>query len=131
MGRSGHHPALGRVLAFKYALTGIRHAAGEPNFRIQLGAGIGALILGVLLHVSSGDWLALILVSLAVLLMEMINTAIEALTDLASSEYTREAAIAKDVAAGAVLLASVGAVVVGVYIFLPPLLHLAGIKALH
>lgn len=117
-----------RGRSFRYAFAGIRHALGEPNFRVQLGAAVAALILAALLHVRPGEWLALILVSLAVLLMEMLNTVVEVLVDLASPEYHPHAKVAKDVAAGAVLVAALGSVIVGAYVFIPRLIHLAGFR---
>lgn len=108
-----------RIRSFRYALAGIRYVLAEPNFRIQLGAAAGALLLAALFRVRPADWLALILVSLAVLLMEMLNTVIEAVIDIASPEYHPLARVAKDVAAGAVLVAAIASVVVGVYIFVP------------
>lgn len=115
-----------RIQSFRYAFAGIRYTLGQPNFRIQLALALLALIAAALLRVSPGEWLAVILVSLAVLLMEMVNTAIEAAVDLASPEYHPAARVAKDVAAGAVATASLAAVIVAVYIFVPRLLRVLG-----
>lgn len=116
----------GRAKSFGHAFAGVRHVLGQPNFRIQLALGALALALAGLLRVSPGEWLALILVSLAVLLMEMLNTVIEAVVDLASPDYHPLAKVAKDVAAGAVLIAALASLVVGAYIFVPRLLDLIG-----
>lgn len=115
-----------RVRSFRYALAGIRHAFDGPNFRIQLCAGILVLIAGALLRVTAAQWLVLLLTSLAVLITEMLNTAIEAAVDVASPTFHPQARIAKDVAAGAVLTAATASVVVGLYIFVPRILHLVG-----
>jgi diacylglycerol kinase len=56
--------------------------------------------------------------------MEMLNTVIEAVVDLASPEYHPLAQRAKDLAAGAVLMAAFASVIVGVYVFVPRLIHL-------
>jgi diacylglycerol kinase len=121
-GKYGHGAAVaGRLRSFRYAFAGLRYALGEPNFRIQLALFAIALIAGGLFHIKPGEWLAIVLVSLAVLLMEMLNTVIEALVDLAAPEYHPLAKTAKDVAAGAVLLAAIAAIIVGAYIFLPRL----------
>lgn len=114
----------GRFRAFRYAFAGIKYAFGQPNFRIQLSLGVIALVLAALFRLPRTDWLALILVSLAVLTLEMLNTVIEAVVDLASPEYQPLAKTAKDVAAGAVLLGAIASVIVGVFIFVPPLWHL-------
>jgi diacylglycerol kinase len=115
-----------RARSFGYAFAGLRYALGQPNFRIQILIGVAALILAAVIRVQSAEWLALILVSVAVLLMEMLNTAIEALVDLASPDYHPLARTVKDVTAGAVLLAALAAVIVGVYVFGPRLIHLVG-----
>lgn len=83
-----------------------------------------ALAVAAALRVSPGEWLAIILVSLAVLTMEMLNTVVEAVVDLASPELHPLARVAKDVAAGAVLLSALASVVVGVYVFVPHLVRL-------
>lgn len=115
---------VGRFRAFRYAFAGIKYALGQPNFRIQLALGILALILAALFRLPLTDWLALILVSLAVLTLEMLNTVIEAVVDLVSPEYHPLAKTAKDVAAGAVLLGAIASVIVGAFIFVPQLWHL-------
>jgi diacylglycerol kinase len=105
-------------------VAGVRYVLDEPNFRIQLAIAVAVLIAGAFFHLHPGEWLALILVSLAVLLMEMLNTVIEAVVDLAAPTHHPLAKVAKDVAAGAVLVASLASVMVGVYIFVPRLLRL-------
>ena len=63
----------------------------------------------------------LVLAIFGVIVTEMVNTAIEELVNILSPEHRIEAALAKNVAAGAVLLAALGAVVIGVIVFLPQL----------
>lgn len=116
----------GRFRAFRYAFAGIRYAFGQPNFRIQLSLGIIALILAALFRLPLSEWLALILVSLAVLTLEMLNTVIESVVDLVSPDYHPLAKTAKDVAAGAVLLGAIASLIVGVFIFVPHVWHLLG-----
>ncbi len=115
---------VGRFRAFRYAFAGIRYAFGQPNFRIQLSLSVIALILAALFRLRLAEWLALILVSLAVLTLEMLNTVIEAIVDLVSPEYHPLAKTAKDVAAGAVLLGAIASVIVGAFIFVPHIWHL-------
>lgn len=118
----------GRIRSFGYALQGIQYAARGRNFRLQVLLGLLAAAAGWLLRISASDWLLLILTSLAVLTMETINTAIEAVVDLASPQIHPLAKVAKDTSAGAVLLVSLAAVVVGIWIFLPRLLALPAIS---
>lgn len=70
------------------------------------------------------DWAILTLTVAVVLVAEMLNTAIEKVVDLASPDYHEIAKLAKDIAAGAVLIASIAAVAVGLLVFGPAVLHL-------
>ncbi len=106
-----------------YALEGIRFAyVHGRNFRIQTTFGGLILVLGYMLKISSYEWLALAITIMVVLILELINTAIETVVDMVSKEIHPLAKIAKDVAAGAVLTAAIGSIVVGAIIFLPKLL---------
>lgn len=90
----------------------------QPNFRIEMWCALIALCLSVWLGVG------LPIVALCcgmVLALELINTALEALTDLVSPEFHPLAGVAKDAAAGAVLVASGAATIVGAVVLLPPL----------
>jgi len=86
--------------------------------------GIIVLAIGFWLKVSKYDLLFLMAAVLMVLVAEAFNTALEKTIDLYTRERSHLARIAKDVAAGAVLLTSVFAVIVGLIIFGPPLWHL-------
>lgn len=93
----------------------------QPNFRIEVFAALLATVLGYGLHVNLAPiWLACALV----LSLEVVNTALEALTDLASPEIHPLAKVAKDAAAGAVLLASCFSVLVGLAVLGPALWRL-------
>lgn len=82
------------------------------------------LALGLFLGLSRVDWLFLLLAIALVLVAEMLNTAVEVVVDLVSPDFHPLAGRAKDVAAGAVLLAALHAVVAGVLIFGPHLQQL-------
>lgn len=113
--------------SFGYAGTGILYAtATQRNFRIHLAIGTFALTLGALVHVTLLE-LAIVGLTIAmVLALELVNTAIEATVDLAiGDQYHRLAGIAKDCAAGAVLVAACASLFVACCILLPPLWHLA------
>ncbi len=94
----------------------------QQNFWIQLCVAAVTVFLGVLFNLSEWEWLALILSMMIVLVAESINTAIEIDIDLTSPQYHPYARDTKDVAAGAVLLAVIGAMVVGCVIFVPKIL---------
>ena len=113
------------LVAFRYAFAGIRYLLWtQRNAKIHIALGLAAVALGILLRIERGEWLALVLVIALVLVTEGVNTAVEAAVDLASPGYHPLAKIAKDVAAGTVLLAAITSVIVGLIVFLPRLLAL-------
>lgn len=109
--------------SFGFAIEGIKTEFKKGrNFRIQIFAAIAAAILGFVLKISSYEWLDLTIVIASVLILELINTAIEQMVDMISPEIQEKAKIAKDVSAGAVLVASIAACVIGAFLFLPKIL---------
>jgi diacylglycerol kinase (ATP) len=113
------------IRGFSYAFKGLRYAtATQLNFRVHLVATLIALFMGYALHISTNEWLWIILCIALVLITELLNTAIEFLTDLVSPDYHKLAGHVKDVSAGAVLVAAIFALVTGTIIFLPKLLLL-------
>lgn len=117
--------------SFHHAGSGLWYVIRtQRNMRVHLTIAAAALTLGLILRLSPAE-LAVIVVTIAVVTVaEMVNTVAEACVDLATQEWHPIAKVAKDVAAGAVLLAAILAVVVGLLIFLPHLwplaLHLLG-----
>ena len=111
--------------SFKYAWMGVRYAfLTQRNFRIHTIIGTLALLLGAFLRVSTVEMAAIALTTALVMALELINTAIESVVDLVVQRtYSELAKIAKDCAAGAVLVAAVAAVLVASFILLPPLLE--------
>ena len=104
--------------AWKNAFSGIVYAfKTQRNLRIQLIAGIIVVILGIVLKISSSEWAILSLAVFLVLGSEMMNTALETAVDLTTEEYHIKSKLAKDTAAGAVVLASINAVVVSYFLF--------------
>lgn len=113
--------------SFKCAFAGIAHAFVEGrNFKVQFGFGVLAVVLGIVLGIDFTQW-AIIVVCIGVVLGgECVNTAVEAVVDLASPDYHELAKIAKDCAAGAVLVMSIASVFVAAFIFLPKIAALLG-----
>lgn len=115
---------LSRVRAFQYAFQGWGYV-----LRTQRNAWIHSLIativflLGLWLKLSLQDWALIILTAGFVFSAEFINTAIEAVVDLATAEHHPLAKIGKDVGAAAVLVAALTAILVGLLILGPPLLQ--------
>src|SRR5512143_468967 len=111
--------------SFNYALQGISHAIRtQANLRIHVAILIVVIIAGFLLHISAIEWIDLVLAMMIVLSAELFNTSIENAMDRVSTEQHPLAKVAKDTAAGAVLITAIGSVVIGVLIFGPKLLAL-------
>ncbi len=109
-----------RLRSFGYAFRGIALLLlTQPNARIHLIATVGVILAGSYFKVTVTEWIALVLAMSLVWVAEALNTALEFLTDLVSPGHHDLAGKAKDIAAGAVLLAAVSAAVTGGIIFLP------------
>jgi len=101
-----------------YALKGIQSAIKyEVHMRIHLLVAATSIGFGFYINLSKMEWLILCLTINLVLFSELFNTALEANVDLVTKEKKPEAMLAKDVAAGAVLIASINAIVVGWFLF--------------
>ncbi|MCF7949331.1 MAG: diacylglycerol kinase family protein [Spirochaetia bacterium] len=106
-----------------YALRGIHGAVKyEFHMRVHIVLAVLAVCFGFVLKISHADWMYLTITITLVLFAELVNTAIESYVDLATKEIEEEARVAKDVAAGAVLVTSVHAVLAGCIIFLPKII---------
>jgi diacylglycerol kinase len=114
--------------SFGHAWNGLLHTVRtQRNARIHLAAGVVVAGMALWLRLDTMRSAILALTVGAVIVGELLNTALEALVDLLSPEYHNRAKIAKDVAAGAVLVLGLTSVVVGVLILGPPLLERFGI----
>jgi len=114
-----------RLNSFKYAFAGILEVIqSQTNMKIHIGAAILTIIGGFFFSISTIEWCFVVIASLAVMSAEAFNTAIEHLTDLVSPDYHPLAGKAKDAAAGAVLIAAIGAAIIGLLVFLPKVLAL-------
>ncbi len=114
------HPSL--LTSFRCASRGLLDVfLTQRNFRIHLAIAALALLLAAWLRLPRQEWPCLILVIGTVLSAEVFNTSAEVLVDLASPEYHPLAKRVKDVAAGAVLLAAIIAVIVGLLLVGPRL----------
>lgn len=112
--------------SFVYAWDGVCYVVHtQRNMRVHLTLGVLAVALGIYLRVSPVEW-GLVFVAIAlVLVSEMMNTVVEAVVDLASPHYHPLAKVAKDAAAGAVLLNALLAVIIALCVFIPHLWPLA------
>jgi diacylglycerol kinase len=108
----------GRIRSFKFAFNGIRTMVrSQQNAWIHAFATVMVIIFGIHFNLTISEWCWIILAAISVWTAEALNTAFEFLTDVASPEFHPLAAKAKDVAAGAVLIAALGAVLIGFLIF--------------
>lgn len=113
----------GRLKSFYYAGAGLKQFfRQEHNARIHLAAAILVSILGWWLKVSHMEAVALVVVIGLVWVTEILNTCLEKAMDFITREKHPEIKIIKDLAAGAVLIATITAVIVGLFIFIPKFL---------
>ncbi len=115
--------------SFRYAAQGLSYSfKSQRNFRIHVFMGALAFALGVWLRLDFIDLAVLVLTIAAVLVLELLNSAVEAVVDLAiGRRFHPLARIAKDCAAGAVLVASLASLIVANLLLLPPFLSRVGL----
>ena len=117
-GKSGFRESL------NHATDGIDYAINhERNLKIEIFIGILVCIAGFIFKISLLEWLVIVLVIAMVISLELVNTSIERTVDLVTKEYKDLAKVAKDVAAGSVLIMSMFSVVIGIIIFLPKIIE--------
>ncbi len=112
-----------RFKSFTFAFKGMKHVLkAEHNMWIHLSVTLAVLLLGIILKISRFDWLVVILCIGFVLSAEIMNTAIEKLTDKVSPERNEVAGLVKDISACAVLVSVITAVIAGLLVFMPYIL---------
>ncbi len=109
------------IKSANHAIEGILHAARtQRHMRYHLYAAVLLLIVSFVVGVSWTEFVVLITLAIVVISVEMLNTAIETITDILFKEYDQRAKIIKDTAAGAVLITASGAVIIGYVILYEP-----------
>ncbi|MGN6800148.1 MAG: diacylglycerol kinase [Gaiellaceae bacterium] len=104
--------------SFNYAFEGIIHVLRtQRNLRIHFAVAVAVLILALIVDVTKMELIALLISVTFVLIAEMLNTAVEAAIDIATTSFDPMAKLAKDIAAGAVLIAAINAIAVGYIVF--------------
>jgi len=115
------------IESFRHAFAGLAHALRtQRNARIHVLVAVAVVVLGVALGLESIKLAVIVLTIGFVFAAELVNTVVEAVIDLVTAEYHPLAKTAKDVAAGAVLIAAVTAVIVGILLLAQPLLARLG-----
>lgn len=111
--------------SFKFAFEGLFHALRyNQNLRIHFAIAILVILASIYFRVNPFEMGILGVMILLVISAEMVNTAIEEMVDLIANDHRKQAKIAKDVAAGMVLVTALGSIIVGVLIFTPYILRL-------
>jgi diacylglycerol kinase len=110
------------IAGFGYAFSGVRYALRtQRNVRVHTFIGSLAILMGIILRISAIEFAMIFIAITGVFIAEMFNTVIELAIDLSTPEYHPLAKIAKDVAAGAVLLNAILAIIIGLFVFVPHL----------
>jgi diacylglycerol kinase len=113
------------IRSFGYAFEGLSHAIKyNRNLKIHLVVALIVIFASIFFHVTLFEKEILGVMIVLVILSEMINTSIEEMVNLITQEHKKEAKVAKDVGAGMILVAALGAAIVGVIIFTPYILKL-------
>ncbi|MDD2980747.1 MAG: diacylglycerol kinase family protein [Hespellia sp.] len=111
--------------SFYYAFSGIVEGIkSERNMMIHYFALCMVVVFGITLKLSVTEWCICLILCAIVISLELMNTAIECVVDLVTEEYDQKAKKAKDMAAGAVLVAAAVAALIGGFIFLPKIIAL-------
>lgn len=109
-----------KVVSFKYALTGVIAALKEePNLKFHFVVGLLVIVFSIILKISKEDWIVIVFLLGFVISLELTNTAIEAVVDEFTDKQHPGAKLAKDISAGAVLVAATTSAILGIIIFLP------------
>ncbi len=112
------------IKGFYFAWKGVAYSfRTQINFKVEVFAAVAVVALSYYLELSTAEWLWVTLAITLVLVSELANTAIETLVDLVSPEYNPKAGIVKDIFAAVVLLTGFFALVIGILILLPKILH--------
>jgi diacylglycerol kinase (ATP) len=112
-----------RARSFRYAFSGWWYVIRtQRNAWIHALVSVAVFLVGIWLGLSAHDWAVIILAIAMVWTAEFVNTALEAVVDLASPQQHYLAQVGKDVGAAAVLIAATASVIIGLLILVPPLL---------
>jgi len=113
------------TISFKRALEGIILAyKTQPNLKIIIFFTLLTFFLSYFLKLNYLEWLIVTFTVVIVFIAEMVNTSIEAMVDLITTEYREDAKVAKDISSGMVLMAVISSVITGLFIFLPKILKI-------
>ena len=110
--------------SFKYAISGIKLCFdNEQNMLVHFSVATMVIICGIIFKLSKIEWIICLLLIGIVFMMELLNTAIENVCDLVTNEENKYVKVAKDTAAGSVLVISIVSAIIGLMIFIPKLME--------
>lgn len=113
-----------RFKSFSYAWSGIKLVLkNEHNTWIHLFLTVIAMVLGIVFKLATAEWATLIIVTAMVWMAELFNTCIEKIMDFSTTDFHPQIKLIKDMAAAAVLIASIAALIVGAIIFIPKIFN--------
>ena len=114
------HTRQSLLKSFQHAFEGIVHTIKkERNIKIHLSFMFAVILCGFYFYITKIEWMICLILFALVLSLELVNTAIEAVVDLASPDIHPLAKLSKDVAAGAVLISAIISAIIGLMIFIP------------
>lgn len=114
-----------RLRSFRNAFSGLSYLMKyEHNARIHLFILIIVLLAGIILKISSSDWIAVVLAAGLVFISECFNSAVEYLSNAVSEDYNEKIKMAKDVAAAGVFISAFTSVIIGLIVFVPEIYRL-------
>jgi len=117
-----------RFASLTFAWAGlVALVSTQANARIHFAATIAVVALGIVVQLAAWEWVSIILAITIVWMAEALNTSIEFACDVVTREFHPSIKMAKDIAAGAVLVAASGAAIVGLIVFLPHIRPLMGL----
>ena len=110
---------------FKVAFNGVRVVfLEESSFRYQFFILVVTVIFGLIFGLSKDEWMAITFVATLVFTFEIVNTAVENIMDLVSPDYNALVGKIKDITAASVLVATFGAIIIGLIIFSPKIINI-------
>lgn len=114
-----------RMESFKYAFNGLKIVfIEEHNIRIHLFVSLIVIVCGCIFEISIFEWVIICFAIGLVISLEIINSAIENLSDFVSPEFNQLIKKVKDLSAAAVLISAISSVIIGILIFAPKIIHL-------
>lgn len=113
------------IKSFEYAFNGIKETIkSESNMKIHILIMFLVIVAGIILRIEKIEWIICIILFGLVIASEIFNTALENIVDLVTEEQNEKARMAKDAAAGSVLVIAIVSIIIGCIIFIPKIIKM-------